>query len=205
MTYKTKILLNICGGILLTLLVAVFVFNPLQANVKALNGDLAKQASELDKIKKQIIEFQSAQSDLAKATFKDDIYDTVVIREDLSLVINDLEAAAERAGIEESIKIQEQAAAESPGRRAVVTGGVGSKVFDGLSLSDEVVYSMAVEGGFSSMVNFLRYLENLPHFTELSKITLSSLPEAGLNGQSRSSGNLTGSLDGVFLVKRPKP
>jgi hypothetical protein len=202
MNSKTKIFITIVSGVLLSLVAVLFGFQPLLANVKQLNETLGQKQSELIKIEKQIVEFKSAQTDLARATFKDDVYGTVVIREDLGLAIQDLEGAAEKTETTESIQISEPVQEQGRrGNRAAET----KNVFEGLTLSEEVRYTMNIRNDYEGFVTFMQYLENLPHFTEFDSIILNAVVEnesTASGGVSRNTGAVTGTLEGVFLVKK---
>ena len=201
MNSKTKIIVTIGAGILLTMAAIFFGFKPILASVKALNVTLAGKQAELNKIQRQIVEFKSAQSDLARATFKEDVYGTVVIREDLDQAIVDLEAAAEKTGTTESISIFEETQQKSAKKGAVQP----VEVFSGLALSQEVRYNIAVSNDFVGLVEFVQYMEHLPHFTEFDKITLNAISEQislDRGGGVRNTGGVTGTMEGVFLVKK---
>lgn len=202
MNSKTKIAITIGSGLLLCLLAMLFGFQPLLADVKQLNETLALKQSELAKIEKQIIEFKSAQTDLARATFKDDVYGTIVIKEDLSLAIQDLETAAEKTETVESIQISEPA--QESGTRRGRAAAETTTIFEGLVLSDEVRYSMSARNDYEGFVNFLQYLENLPHFTEFDNIQLNAVVDNASSGEAdnANTGEITGKLEGVFLVKK---
>jgi hypothetical protein len=198
MDSKTKIAVTVAAGLVVTLAMMFLVFRPLVTSVKGLNYSLAEKETELGELEQQIVEFKSAQTDLARATFKNDIYGTIVEREDLSLAIVDLEAAAEENGVEESLQISDPSSdAARRGAPAAPT------LFESLALSKEVGYRMEVTGTFAGLVGFMQELENLPHFTEYSEIILAAevenLPAA--EGGSRNTGALNGTFDGVFLVK----
>lgn len=202
MNSKTKIAITVISGLLLSLIAVVFGFKPLLNNVRELNQTLSLKQSELLKIEKQIVEFKSAQSDLARATFKDDVYGTIVIREDLSLVLEDMEAAAEKTNTTESIQITESAEEEGNTRRNARNSEATATVFEDLVLSEEVRYTMNLSNNYAGLVDFMQYMENLPHFTEFDRISLSSVVENLQGGNSRNTGEITGTLEGVFLVKK---
>lgn len=201
MNSKTKILLTISLGILSVVVFVLFGFQPMLKSVRVSNERLVQRQQELSKIEKQISEFKTAQTDLARATFKDDVYNTIVERENLSAVIVDLEIAAARTNTVESIQIFEEVESTRKTRETKLD------VFDGLSLSEEVGYSMSVRNDFAGLVDYLQYLEHLPHFTEFDKITLNAMTEtiaSERGGGSRNTGAVIGTFEGVFLVKKSK-
>jgi hypothetical protein len=200
MNSKTKIVITVGLGLLLSVAAVMFGFQPLLADVKQLNETLGLKQNELTKIEKQIVEFKSAQTDLARATFKDDVYSTVVIREDLSLAIQDLEAAAGKTDTAETIQITEPV--QETGRRGARATETVS-VFEGLTLSEEIRYTMTARNDYEGFVSFLQYLENLPHFTEFDQIKLNAVTDNSSGDEdSRNTGDITGTLEGVFLVKK---
>jgi hypothetical protein len=197
---SAKIFISAAVGLIVTVALFFFVFRPLLSDVKKLNKSLTDKHAESQELKDQIVEYKSAQSDLARATYKDDIFNTIVDKEDLSLAITDLEAAAVSTGVKESIQIREL---EEGGSRRAAALKKSATLFDGLILTNEVEYTMNVNGGFAEVVRFMQALENLPHFTEYSTVTLSTSAETLPQGGSRNSGDLTGTLEGVFLIRQP--
>lgn len=197
MTSKTKIIATGAIGFLVFIGILVFAFQPLLSSVKVLNTDLSTKQSELDEINKQIVEFKSAQSDLAKATYKNDISDTIVVKEDLASAIKQLEEAADNTNTEEGIQIID-ADPKVSGKAAQ------PDIFSSLAKSQEVHYAMSVKNSFPGLVEYFQYLEHLPHFTEFDRITLNSVYEQlslQQGGGTRNTGTVQGNVEGVFLVK----
>ena len=177
-------------------------FQPVLESVKHSNELLSQRQQELGKIEKQIIEFKAAQADLSRATFKNDIYGSIVDRENLSVVIEDLERAAESTNTTETIQIQEEQKSDARRPRSNVAE---TTTFSGLALSEEVTYTMSISNDFAGFVNFMQYLENLPHFTEYSDISLNAFTTNTDGGGTRNTGGVIGTLEGVFLVNKPDP
>lgn len=196
MNSKTKIIALILVGIGLLGIALVFVFSPLSESVKKMNKDLSEKQTSLDEIKTQILEFKTAQSDLAKATYKKDVSDAIVIRENLAEVIVDLEEAAQLTNTTESIQIMEDDGTNKNQQQP--------DIFESLVLSQEVDYSMSVKNSYEGLVEYFQYLEHLPHFTEFNRFTITSVYEqipVTQGGGTRNTGTVSGNVEGVFLVK----
>lgn len=201
--YRTKILITCTAGLAASVILVFVFIQPLLQSTRALNEELGYHQAELLKIEKQIEEFKTAQADLSRATFKEDIFNTIPIKEDLSVSIQDTEVAAGVTGTTQSIQILETPAKPTGRLRGAVDAA--APLFDKLKLSSEVRYTLTVQNDFDGFVKYLQYLEHLPHFTEFSKITLNASTEnqsTRSGGITQNSGVITGTLEGVFLVKK---
>lgn len=203
--YRTKIFITCALGLAATVILVFTVVQPLLQSTQAVNKELGYRKAELAKIERQIEEFKTAQADISRATFKDDVYDTIPIREDLSVAIQDTEVAAGLTNTIQSIQILETEATAQGNRRSRAQVESASSIFQKLQLTTEVPYSLTVQNEFDGFVEYLQYLEHLPHFTEFSSISLNAAVEnqsTRPGGVSENSGLITGTLEGVFLVKK---
>lgn len=169
----TKVILISVGGLFTSLVLAIFVVTPMLNDLRQANFAMQQKKQELATLEQQIREFKTAQSYLAKATRKEDIADAIVPKESLVIAVEELEAAAEKTNTKEFLKIFEI----TERKPNIVTGHKGI---------DEVAYHLAVSNDFLGILNFLSYVEHLPHFTEINKIDLTP------GGAS---------IDGIFFIK----
>ena len=182
------------AGLLISLLLIIFFVSPQLSEVNFMNATVKEKKVELDRLEQQILAFKTAQSDLAKATRKDDILDSILIKEDLVDAVIDLENAASKSQTQEELEIKELGEKEKH-------VPVVSKPKD----IEEVPYQLSTTSDYAGIVNFLRYLEHLPHFTEISEISLQAeTTGTGQNGVVIHTGKIFGNLKGVFFIKVPK-
>jgi ABC-type transport system involved in cytochrome bd biosynthesis fused ATPase/permease subunit len=191
------ILINIVGACA-TFLLVVFVVRPILGEVVSTNQTVKSKKSELNLIDQQILAFKTAQSDLSKATRKDEITNAIQPKENLVLAVHDLEAAAAHTNTTESLDVKDPvstADSAAPKNPDVVAGKQSIK---------EVPYALTTLNDFSGTVNFLSYLEHLPHFTEISKILLTAETQESQQKTPVHTGKIIGSFNAVFFVK-PTP
>lgn len=184
----TKIIIILGLSAMVSLLLAVFLGVPVQRDVTTLNALVKEKKVEHDVLDQQLRAFKTAQSDLAKAARKDDLANAFVIKEDLVISVKELETAALKTQTTHTIRIKEP----DPKVKPVLANRIGFS---------EVNYELStISVGFGSIVNFVQYLEHLPHFTEFSNIILSS--ETATSGSlAVRSGRIFGEFKGVFFIK----
>lgn len=184
------IIVNVVGlGFLFGL--TAFLLNPNLAKLSQLGDQKQQKQLELLTLQQQINAYKTAASDLSKASEKQSIADTFVARENLVEALKSVEAGAAKSAVQLETKINEpDPKSKQPSKSVLADKG---------NLS-EIPYRLATTSDFIGMVKFLQYLEHLPQFTEISKMDLSAeMVEA--EGRSRPTGNINGSIDGIFLVK----
>lgn len=197
MNTSLKLLMISLGGLLASILLFVLLVNPRQVQLVDLNRVIKEKKTELITLEQQITAFNNAQSDLSKASRKNEILSTFVIREDLVAAVKSLEAAAVATDTDETLKINEPLSNVKKSQDkipAVIEGKLGL---------DEIPYRITSYNDFLGTVQFLRYLEHLPQFTEVYKINLSAETlESDLTGERIYTGRILGVLDGVFFTKK---
>jgi hypothetical protein len=186
-----KILLILSLGVVVSGGLVWFLINPALSSVDAINETAKAKQIELAVLEQQIRAFKTAQSDLAKATRKDEIANVIVAKEELVIPVKDIEAAAEKTLSAETKLIKEPDAKAKPllPRRE----GIG-----------EVGYILTLNNDFVGMANFIAYLENLPHYTEISKIILSA-ETTGVGEVLVHTGRVFGNIEGIlFMESKPE-
>jgi DNA-directed RNA polymerase specialized sigma54-like protein len=194
MNSQGKVALVAILGLLISIGLFVFVIKPNLAKVEALNKDAVAKKSELKQLEEQITIYQNSQRDLAKATGKEIISNSLLERENLQYAIIEIEQAAATTQVEESMEILEQTTTSKTAPKQLVSGK---------SFLDEVNYTVKTTSDFMQLINFMKYLEHMSHFTEVSKITLQATAgAANSEGIFVHDGNILGSIDLVFFVQK---
>ncbi|MBX4187496.1 MAG: hypothetical protein KW802_04615 [Candidatus Doudnabacteria bacterium] len=207
MTALTKIIAIFAVGTGLMLLLIFFLASPLMKEVTAINASVKAKKTELSILEQQIKAFKTAQLDLAKATRKQDILNAIPVKEDLVLSVLDIESAAKLTNGEQTLKIKELAEVKESKRQQQATSATpGASVLSKKSGVGEVEYELNIASNdFTSMVNFLSYVEHLPHFTELSKFSLSSERLTGSDQDTAGrTGKVFGDFQGAFFIRPVK-
>ncbi|MBI2356204.1 MAG: hypothetical protein HYV13_03315 [Candidatus Doudnabacteria bacterium] len=193
---SVKLSLILASGLLGCLLIFIFLLNPSLNQLTALSGNLTQKKLELATVEHQVVAYQNAQADLSKAAQKERIFNAFLVREDLVAAVKHLEAAAAATKTQESLKIDEPD--QDPKNKP-------QPVVDVKGL-EEIPYRVLTLNDYIGTIQFLRYLEHLPEFTEVSKITLSAeTVDSEVSKTKIYTGKVFGSIDGVFFVKQPSP
>jgi len=117
------------------------------------------------------------------------------VREDSVALVEALEASIQKSGINASVNIIDPA--EDQQRNVPPT-----KLIKNLSGVEEVPYSLNILGSYRQIVNLFSYFENMPYFTEISKLSLSSVSTSDQGGKNvRRTGEGAGELRGVLFIK----
>lgn len=196
----TKIIIILFVGFGTSLLLYTLVISPLLTEVNIINADVRTKKMELSVLQKQIKAFKTAQSDLAKATRKDDVINAILEREDLVEAVLDLEQSASNTNSVHKLEIKETVI--NPKDKKAVANQVS--VISKKTNIQEIPYDLIVTNDFMGIVNFINYLEHLPHFTEISKINLRSDQDKSITGIIGRTGQVEGTINGVFFVKSKK-
>ena len=192
----TKISMVSIIGSIAVLVFVLFIIKPILSDIKDFKIQIKQKSIDLSALDQQIRAFKGARADLNRAVKKDNIANALVIREDLVLPVQDLEAAA-AAATDEQLQIQDDSnqpvAVERP---AIILG------LEGVT---EVPYQVNLTSDYIGMINFLSFVEHLPHFTEVSHIDLSAqIDKTSLAASATRpihSGKVLGSFKGVFFIK----
>ncbi|MBI4049549.1 MAG: hypothetical protein HY395_01895 [Candidatus Doudnabacteria bacterium] len=192
MTAKIRFTLLLVGGLFICLGVYFFLFKPVLNQLSAQSEVLRQKNVEVATMRQQIIAYKSAQTDLSKAVEKDRILNALLQREELVSAIKNLEKAASVTKTSETLKINEPGAEQDNLPDPVVEAG---------GYLGEIPYRVSTINDFLGTVQFLRYLEHLPQFTEIAQINLSA-ETVDSDTQGRIyTGKVFGTIDGVFFVK----
>jgi hypothetical protein len=193
MTGQTKLIVYVAGGLLAVVLGYFFLVSPGLNHVAELTTQEAATRAEVLRLEKQILAYRTAQSDLAKASNKGLLDETILNDKNLYLVIQELEAGSEATGSDHELKIEREFL-DTP-----LPATPKSKVTTQTDL-EEVPYTISAQNpSYLGFINFMEYLEHLPHYTEVSSIDLSYQT---LDGGGKE---LTGVIKGVFLAKPNEP
>ncbi len=194
----TKISAILIFGILALIFSVIFFASPVLDEVNTVNAQVKQKQIELLELHQQIVAFKNAQADLAQATRKADITQSVVQKEDLVIPVIDLEAAVNKNATDMVLQIKEPDTKE----KFILSNPTGiTQVSYGIT---------AIAADFPSLVNLFGYIEHVAHITEPTKITLSSEilnAPASATPQNQASivrsGRINVDLKGVFFIKVP--
>lgn len=193
MTALVKLVSTLLGGLLLCLIIYFFLLNPALSQLSIFSDTLRQKNVELATLQQQITAYKNAQTDLAQAVQKDQIFEAFLSREELVAAVKNLESAAVVTRTVETLKITEPEADSNSKPK---------KVVESVDSLKEIPYRVSTLNDYVGTIQFLMYLEHLPQFTEISKITLSAETVDSDTAAGRVyTGKIFGSLDGVFFVK----
>lgn len=191
MSPLTKLVVIIVGGVVISIALVSLLVKPNFGRVSVLGKTVEQKKQELATLQQQINAFKTAQSDLARASEKEKVQGTVLLREDLLTAIKNLEVGAAKSGVALEVKINEPDGKTKIAPKAVVADKGELK---------EIPFRLYTTGDFSGTVKFMQYLEHLPNLSELSKLDLSA-ETVQIDKTVVQTGKVFGSIDGVFLVK----
>ena len=193
-----KIISYSIGGALLTVAMYFFLIQPALEGVKKLAVEEQSTRAEVDRLEKQILAFRTAQSDLSKVVQKELLFSTIVEDKKLAIPIEEMEAAALITGTNHTLKILRDTLESVAGSRRAAAVSTDKPIVGHPQIA-EIPYDLTVQNRtYKGLTDFFQYLEHLPHFTEVSNISI-SLQETETAGEI-----LTASIKGVFLVKNAK-
>jgi hypothetical protein len=200
MTGATRITTYVVGGVILCIAVFFFLVRPALNRVSGLNSEVQVTEAELNRLEQQILAYKTAQSDLSKATNKDLLFTTFVDDKNLHVPIEEMESVAKITGTEYMLKIHRDSIENAPvvDRRRASSGATGQKKVTNQNVLEEIPYTLSVQNpSYTSMITFMKHLEHIPHFTEISGVDMTS--EGGEEGEPIL---VTATINGVFLVKK---
>ncbi|MBX4187762.1 MAG: hypothetical protein KW793_01340 [Candidatus Doudnabacteria bacterium] len=204
MSGYSKLVTYILGGVALIAAVFFFLLNPALKRVASLANEQLQTKAEAERLEQQIMAYKTAQSDLSKAVNKELLYATVIDDKKLYIPIQEMEAGAKATESTYQLKILRDSIDDvtqadlAPAERRKVASGEGFKKVTSQNLLEEVPYTLIIQNAsYPQIMSFLKYLEHIPHFTEVSKISMSmqEIPET-----ERLA--ITATIDGVYLVKK---
>lgn len=194
----TKLIIISAVGFVVSALIFFFLIRTNLNQVSELYNIGIQKQTKLKSLSEQIIALRNSESDLNAVQNKEKILNSILERENLQVAIREIESAATLSTVEEGMTIQENLPNSGTAASKQVLAGNPDVV--------EVPYTINISGGFDSWVKFLQYTEHLPHFTEVSRINIGALTtNTDANGVAVHSGNLTGVINAVFFVRKPKP
>ena len=201
MTALTKLIISSVGGLVVAVLLLVFLVNPTLNKVSELNEESRDKKTKLDTLEQQMRAYQTAQEDLAQAVERQRISDSLVTRENLEAAVLSVEAAATLTRTEESKKITD--VVENPLKKAedakpVVTNKIQI---------EEIPYRLSLKNDYVGVVNFLKYIENLPQFSEVTKITLSAelIQSGDEDVPPIRTGKILADIEALFFIRVDQP
>ena len=183
----TKIILISGVGITLCVGLTFLAINPALNNVVTANQEIGDMKNELTTLENQVRAFKNAQSDLSKATRKNEIVDSIVTKETLVATVKELELAASRTNTIHVLEFSEPA-----------PGSNKKSVINHDSDIEEVPIRITVINNYVGLLNFLSYLEHV-RFAEISRADFSA--EILEGDTATHTGRILGTIDGVFFVK----
>ena len=186
-----NIIILVCGMVV-SLLLVFFGIQPILDSLSNLHDEVRAQKTEVLTLDQQILAFKTAQSDLSKAERKSDIDQAIAKREQLVEAVKDVEAAISLTNSQHTLQIYDQNEPGFAKEAAVIPNRVGIT---------EIPYTLNVTNDFVGLLNVLSYLEHLPHFTEVSRIDLSSETISAEGGRVIRTGKVFGSINGVFFME----
>lgn len=194
MKNQSRIIVISLIGLIVSAGLFLFVVRPTIEKVADLNTQASAKKTDLKQLQEQIVIYKNSQRDLSLASGKDLIADSLLAREDLQLAIEEIEQADSITDTQESMTI-----ADDGGK--TVKNAI--QLVSGKSLLVEVPFNIHTTSDFPHFVNFMQYLEQLPHFDEVSAFTLqSSAGSPDLNGIFVHNEVVIGSIDAVFFVQK---
>ncbi|HYE22510.1 MAG TPA: hypothetical protein VD998_02890 [Verrucomicrobiae bacterium] len=204
MNSLTKLILVIVLGCVVITGLVLYLIKPSLGQVSKLNQNLRDKKTENKTLEQQILAFRTAQSDLAKASEKERIAAAIVDKETLAESIKVVENASDSTGSSHILSIEEelQAAAGATRGRGGAQAKAPANVISGKRGVGEVPYVLSVKNDFIGLLNFIKYLEHSPHFTEISSFELRSELTSADSGAVSSTGQINGTLNGVFFINK---
>lgn len=192
----SKLILILIVGLALSFALFALVVKPNLGKLSVLGDELFLRQNELGNLSLQVTAFKNAQTDLAKAEKKLKILETFLVRESLVEAVKGMEQAAAKSATLLDTKINEPDPSAKVKEKPVLENQLGTL--------SEIPYRLTTENDFAGTVKFLQYLENLPQWTEVSRIDLSAETVESAKEQIQT-GKVFGAIDGVFFVKGAQP
>ncbi len=194
MNNQTRVIFITVLGLIAVIGLFLALVKPTLAKIDELNTNAINKKTELKQLEEQIISYKNSQRDLSKASGKEIIFDSLLVREDLQYAIIEIENGAKAAQVIETMEIEEEPKGKNADPKELVSG----KTF-----LEEVKYSVNTTSDFAQLITFMKYLEHMSHFTEVSKIFLqSSVGIVDTSGTQVRDGMVVGNIELVFFVQK---
>ncbi len=110
----TKVLATLVFGASIFILIVIFLAMPGLNDIDAINADAKEKKIQLETLDQQIRAFKRAQADLKQASRREDITNAFVSKEDLVIVVKELEAAATASATKVTLDIKELGPKDKP-------------------------------------------------------------------------------------------
>jgi len=189
MSATTKITFSsIIAGIIIIFMTFFFI-KPTISQVSNLNTVFAEKKQELATTEQQIRAFRTVQSDLNQAVERGLLAEAIVEKTDLVEPIINVEKAASQSALIQTLDIIDD-----------VKSQYKPILKDSADL-EEIPYLLSTESDFFGFVNYLKYLEHLPQFTEVSKMNLTAEIIQAKDKPPTRTGKIFGNIEGAFFVK----
>lgn len=199
----TRIIVISIIGLAASFLLVIFLISPTLSQLAKTNEEIRQRKSELALLEQQVRAYKNAQSDLSKASRKTEILEAFASEENLVLAVKELEAAAAQSQTTEILDIRDPVEWAGANSRVKPPAQVVSNL-QGLTEIPYEVSTLSLD--FKSLVDFVGYLEHLPHFMEISNINLSAEVKEGEGAGSKPihTGKVMGNFKGVFFIQSAK-
>jgi hypothetical protein len=195
MTAFSRFMVYIIGGFLLSIAIYLILLQPTLNRISNLSDTDKTSRAEITRLEKQIVAYRTAQADLSNAINKDLLYSFSLEDKKLNIVIEEMEAVARKTGSRYTLKILRDSLDPLPETKN--RNAEPKKKVTGQTELEEVPYTLTIQNNdYPRLVEFLQYLEHLPHFTEVSHMDVSFVD------QGDAGPILTAIIDGVFLAKK---
>lgn len=201
MNALTKNIVIITLGTILCFGLYFWVVRPIVDDVGNLNKELTVKKTDLANLDQQIRAYQTAEIDLERATNKQTIANTILVKEDLETAIRKVEQAAAITGVTQIMYITD------PFLEVKIAGrNTGAKppaaVLNGLNGIREVPYKLSTASTYTELIDFISYLEHHPNFSEIVRIDLSAEQGVGSTaGGGARTGRVLANIDNVFFIQ----
>jgi hypothetical protein len=194
MKNQIKLILVSVIGVIASGILFLFIVQPNLNQIQDLKNKVVTTKTELKQIEEQIVTYKNSQRDLSLASGKDALSQAMLKREDLEQAIVEIENAASVTNTSEALSIHDDQGSGTPQVKPLITGKASL---------DEVQYTINITSDFVHLINFLQYLEHMPHFTEISDFTLASTSsQSNSGGVFLHGGNVIGSINLVFFLQK---
>lgn len=180
---------SICAAIIIIFMTFFFI-KPTISQVFDLNKVFAEKKLELATTEQQIRAFRTVQSDLNQAVERDLVAKAIIKKTDLVEPIISVEKAASQSALVPILDILDDAKSQY------------KPILKDSADLEEIPYRLSTTSDFFGFVNYLKYLEHLPQFTEVSKMNLTAEIIQAKDKPPTRTGQIFGNIEGAFFVKR---
>lgn len=200
----TRIILAIAGIVGVALALVLLVVLPLLKNLQETNAAIVRNEQEIARIETEILSYETLSVKFVQASGEREALARMFpVREEMVGLVEGLETALGGAGLFSSLLIYDKDSGQNSGAGGAKV--LPKSVVPGLRRIAEVPYVLQLAANnYRQFVDFLLYLENLPVFNEISKLSLVADSLQGEGGSTlRNTGTATGKLEAVFFIQEP--